>query len=191
MTLIRELYTAAPAKVQAAVIGFFILALIVQSYLGPKADWVESKRKRLLIKFDEALTFVGGFGTREIMEVEYAGTALVPDDHGEGDREDWVERQLYDSGFHRNLIAGKKYRYVDGHKQYADGSWAIRDSVVAKRQLHLHLFKASDGNFDIYVHEEPSVTRPLDHLYGGEQTYEDAKQRVRAMFDGDPMKIRK
>lgn len=188
-SLFQEAFQTAPPKVQAGFVGVLVLLVFLQRFLGPDADWVESRRERLLIKFDEVLGLVGGFGTREIMEKEYAGTIDVPEDHGKGSREDWVERQVYQNGFYRNLIAGKKFRFVEGHKQYSDGSWAKRDGILADRQLHLHFFKASSGNFDVYVHEEPSVIRPLAHLYGGKQTYDDAAERIRGDFEGTELEL--
>ena len=69
-----------------------------------------------------------------------------------------------------NYISTKKYRVVDGKRQYTTFTWVYRESLEADWQDHMWAFPAyGDGEwrFDIYLHTEPNlVSRPKEHTEG-------------------------
>lgn len=66
------------------------------------------------------------------------------------------------SKYQRNLLSTRKYRVVDGYKQWAVGSW-VYDPEDEPWQHHVYLFDTPDGKTDIYAHKEASVRNPSDH----------------------------
>lgn len=129
-------------------------ALPVRWNRGPEGRWWEPLRRavsRLLgALLDERA------GPRPITSGEFAGTLHAS-------RRD-AERLLFRWGFVRSPFARLKTR--DGTPEI--GSWAYRDSPLARRQLHVMLFDGEDG-IDVYAHEEPSSVNPLvgaDHFDG-------------------------
>jgi hypothetical protein len=87
-------------------------------------------------------------GPREITYGEYAGRFDGPLAVLEG--------RLSRAGFRRNPLSRQKHR--DGDAEL--GSWALRESPLADRQVHYMLFPAPDG-VDVYAHEEVSSVNPL------------------------------
>jgi len=81
-----------------------------------------------------------------------------------------LAKGLWSFGFRWNPISTKKYRVIDGSKQYAVLSVALRESLVADAQLHAYVFPAPQSSgYDVYAHLEANVTDPADHSGGGEQ----------------------
>jgi hypothetical protein len=157
-----------------AAVGFLIsYALPTRYNRGPGGRWWERLRRwssRAFGYVDE------DGGPRPITDGEYAGRLEYS--------LDTVERQLYDEGFIRNPMARLKIR--DGQPE--DGSWVVRESPLAPRQLHLMLFANDDGTTDVYAHEELSSVNPLcapDHFRGNGQSVNIGVERAREWFDLD------
>lgn len=86
-----------------------------------------------------------------------------------------LEEVLYKRGWRWNPVSTKKYRMVDGEKQFTRGTWVYRSELFADKQLHCYFFPAGDNEFDIYAHKEDNlVSNPREHT--------DASN----MVDGDP-----
>ncbi|WP_248897947.1 hypothetical protein [Haloplanus halobius] len=140
---------------------------------GPSARWWESVRRRLSRiagRFDDRA------GPRPVTDAEFAGST---------DRSlAAFERRLWRTGFVRNPLSRLKTR---GGRPEA-GSWAYRDSPLARRQLHLMLFARDDGGVDVYAHEEPSSVNPAlaaTHFAGRGQSVAAGVERARARFSLD------
>lgn len=145
-------------RLGAAVGLFQTYAVPVRWNRGPESRWWEPVRRvvsRALGRFVDERA-----GPRPITDGEFAGTLGMS--LGE------AERLLWTRGFVRSPFARLKTR--DGTPEL--GSWADRDSPLARRQLHLMLFPGEDG-VDVYAHEEPSSVNPrvgAEHFDGEGQT---------------------
>lgn len=140
---------------------------------GPEGRWWE--RLRRLVAGTAARVDTQA-GPREIAPGEYAG--VFPGTLAE------TEAVLYSEGFFRNPTARLKTR--DGEPE--DGSWVLRESPLAPRQLHLMLFERADGQTDVYAHEELSSVNPLcamAHFTGAGQSVGAGVRRTRELFDLD------
>lgn len=84
-----------------------------------------------------------------------------------------LARALWKFGYRWNPISTKKYRVVDGRRQYAILSVALRDGVLADDQHHVYVFRGADGKLDIYGHREANVTHVNEHEGGDEQAAGD------------------
>lgn len=92
-----------------------------------------------------------------------------------------VENALFKNGWAWNPISTKKYRVVDGEKQYTVGTWVYRANRLADTQLHCYLFRNDDGTIDVYCHQEPNlVTNPTAHVHGSNQVAGDPNGRLQA-----------
>jgi hypothetical protein len=142
-----------------------------ERFLGPDDDWVEDDRRIVYEAADSFLRPLGRPTVREKGTADYVVTADADSDA--------VEEAL-DPPYQRNLLSTRKYRYVDGHKQWAAGSW-VYDPDDTDWQHHVYLFERADGRTDIYAHREASVRNPSDH-HGSWQTHGDPRGRVRRML---------
>ena len=96
-------------------------------------------------------------GPRPITYGEYAGRFDGPLAE--------LEYRLWSRGFRRNPLSRLKTR--DGTPEC--GSWAVRESPLADRQVHLMLFRDDDDGVDVYAHEELSSLNPsrgIEHFDG-------------------------
>lgn len=153
---------------------------LIQTYLfpfrlnrGPEGRWWEPLRRFVSVP---AGVIDRRAGPRPITRGEYAGVFPFPLER--------TERYLYREGFLRNPTARVKVR--NGEPE--DGSWVYRESPLAPRQLHLMLFERSDGNTDVYAHEELSSVHPLcglAHFSGDGQSVAAGVRRARQWFDLD------
>ncbi|MFC4548785.1 MULTISPECIES: hypothetical protein [Halorussus] len=131
------------------------VAAAVQRRLGPRAKPLERWRQRLWRLARGPFRLVGGYTTERTTTGEYVCSVDASPET--------LETHLWRGGFHRNLLAAKKYRDAPERVQWSDSSWVYRDDFLADEQLHVTLFRRPSG-VDCYVHAEPSnVTRPLDH----------------------------
>ena len=113
---------------------------------GPAGRWWEPIRRLLSTLLGRLLDRRAG--PRPITIGEYAGSLDCSVDE--------AERLLWQWGFIRNPFA--RVKTLDGVAE--TGSWAYRDSPLARRQLHLMLFARQDGRTDVYAHEELSSVNP-------------------------------
>lgn len=125
----------------------------IEKYLGPDEDWVEDDRRILFETFNG---FLGYTTIYDIGTTDYVTTAHVSPDA--------FEEILYEEGYKRNLISGRKRRDVDGTKQYAHGSWA-KYFNEDEHQHHVWIFESPDGGTDVYAHAEDNVTDSAAHLH--------------------------
>lgn len=96
---------------------------------------------------------------------------------------DQVAAALWDAGYRWNPLSTKKYRVVDGQRQYAALSVAWRSSITAATQHHVYLF-ATDAGVAVWGHQEANVTDVDDHDGGDELVPGDDDGRaVRALRD--------
>lgn len=145
--------------------------------LGPRHRWWEPVRRglsRFLGRVFDSRT-----GPRPITEHEYAGTINASLDE--------AERLLSRRGFKRNPLSRLKTR--DGEVEI--GSWVFRESPLAKRQLHLMLFRSADERVDVYAHAENSSVNPFvggEHLKGSGQNVAEGVQQARRRLPLDQTK---
>lgn len=153
---------------------------LLQSTLGPDSDWVESFRDRVFIRLHELLSLIGGYATLEVGSSSFIATIE--------ENEECFEEVIYKNGYHRNVLAGKKYRTSDGEKVYSISSWVHRESLLDDKQGHLTIFEGTrDGTLDLYHHYETSwVVHPIKHYFSNESvdgdphgTMEDVIERYR------------
>jgi hypothetical protein len=142
--------------------------------VGPGGRFWERLRRfasRLLGRvFDERT------GPRPATAGEYAGRVDASLDR--------LEAGLWEAGFVRNSFARLKVR--EGEVEV--GSWVYREAPLARRQLHLMLFRRDDGGVDVYAHEEASNVNPLvgwDHFDADRQDVAAGVERARAALPLD------
>lgn len=127
------------------------------AYLTPKDDWVEGLKRRFAVKADPFLRPWGRPTIKEKPDAEQFATTPVDSDT--------VEVALADR-YQRNLTSTRKYRMVDGERQWAEGSW-VYDPEDVDWQHHIYLFGREDGGTDLYGHREPSAEqKPAEHVSG-------------------------
>lgn len=125
------------------------------SYLTPKDDWVEGLKRRLAVAGDPFFRPLGRPLIFECHDDDYFATAQAESDK--------VEVALF-LQFQRNLTSTRKYRTVDGDRDWADGSW-VYDPDDTEWQLHVYLFDNGDGTTDLYAHKETSAEKdPYGHV---------------------------
>ena len=128
------------------------------SYLTPKDDWVEGLKQRLCIMTDPFTRPLGRPLIRERGRADYVCTVDT--------RSDEVERVLA-SRYQRNLASTRKFRVIEGNRDWADGSW-VHDSEDTPWQHHVYLFDNDDGTCDVYGHKETSAEHdPYGHVTDG------------------------
>ena len=167
MAAVSRLVVTVLARFGAAVGFCQTYALPVRWNRGPESRWWERLRRR-------ASTLLGAVidrraGPRPIADGEYAGRF-------DGSLAE-AERLLYDEGFVRNPLSRLKTRGGQAER----GSWAYRESPLARRQLHVMLFPDGAG-VDVYAHEEPSSVNPVAsgaHLNGTTQHVANGVERAR------------
>jgi hypothetical protein len=146
----------------------------VERFLGPEDDWAEDDRRILYEAADPILRPLGRPTVTEKGREDYILTTEVS--------EPQVEERLHDDGYERNFLSTRKYRIIDGRKQWAAGSWVYDGG--GRWQHHVYLFKNEDGTTDIYGHREPSVRHPHDHVTGP-QDHGDYSGRITQLFTHD------
>jgi len=115
------------------------------------------------------------------------GRPLIRDKTGDGEyvttietTQHHLETALHGAGWRWNPLSTKKYRRVNGERQWSIGTMVWRDGVLAARQLHCYYFYNSDGGIDVYCHDEPSaIARPRAHVGGADQVAGDPDNRLR------------
>lgn len=152
-----------------------VLAAAVQTRLGPRSRALEEPRHRWWLRASGALSFLGGYAIDRAEAPEYVCTVRASPAV--------LERRLWRAGFHRNLLAAKKYRRTPGGRQWSTASWVGREQFLATEQFHVTLFERP-GGVDCYAHREPSnVTRLLDHWCRRDQVAGDPEDRLRDALD--------
>ena len=96
----------------------------------------------------------GGFATSHSSEDEYAATVYSDQER--------LQAVLDELGFSPSLFSALKIRF-DGNVE--DGSWVRRESLLAKKQLHVVTHEREDApGIDVYAHNERSkITHPVAH----------------------------
>lgn len=131
------------------------------SYLTPADDWVEQLRRRVLLFLHPFADALGRPLIREAHDRDYMYTVAKDSDT--------VERALHPQ-YQRNLSSTKKYRMLEGDRQWASGSW-VYDPEDTDWQHHVYLFDEGSYNEShtaIYGHKEASVDDPSEHTSGGQ-----------------------
>lgn len=176
--------------------GLVLLATYLyvgKAYVGPDDNWWGPLRRTVLPRLDRALHGVGGYATNRARPHELIGSSPRPPEFAPATGDRGVEQYLYDAGYLWNFAAGLKQN-PEGVVEYS--SWAKRrvanprlraafdrlggvpiagvapeivESIVARRQVHVTLFR-TDGGTELYAHEEPNAINPLmfvAHYRGG------------------------
>ncbi|WP_436931147.1 hypothetical protein [Halosimplex halobium] len=104
----------------------------------------------------------------------YAGTV--------SGRVEVVESALSDAGFSWNPVS--MYHYTPlGNR--TNGSWVLRESPFADRQLHLVLVERGPERVDVYAHEENNWRRhPLRHVRDAGIDRDSGAERARSILEG-------
>jgi hypothetical protein len=155
------------------------MTVLPTSLTGSDDDWIECVRRYLYPRLDpywpmSTLT-IGSDGYVTTIDAQGLSDASPGNDgpvSGTVDLdEDTLEVALEDIGFLRNPIAALKI-HQDGRT--SDGSWALlpendpTGALKGHEQLHVTLFDAPDGGFDLYAHVETDWRDdPLGHLLNG------------------------
>ena len=130
------------------------------SYLGPEDDWVEGLKRRLAVKLDPYTRQYGRPLIFECHDEDYFATAKATADE--------VELAIA-SLYQRNLTSTRKYRFIEGERDWADGSW-VYDPDDTDWQHHVYLFENDDGTSDLYGHKEKSAEKdPLGHVMDAQE----------------------
>ncbi len=95
-----------------------------------------------------------------------------------------LAKALWSYGYRWNPLSTKKYRIVDGGRQYALLSVAYRDGVLDESQHHVYIFRSVDGSgYDVCGHQEANVTDVDDHEGGDELAGGDPVGHVQAALE--------
>jgi len=183
--------------------GPYITALLVvvavaQRFLGPKQDWVETRRRKYLLKLHELLSLIGGYAKIQKNLHEYAYTVTVPQSEiqpDDTDAADALERVLYRGtngvSYHRNLIAAVKSLLLpDGTHIAAVGSWVYRQSLLSDEQHHATIFPhpLRPRTFIFIQHKELSwVRHPIKHIRGIGQKGGDPDNVLARVLKASPL----
>lgn len=143
--------------------------------LGPENDFWEILRAILLPVLHRLAKRRGyGYAAGKLPREQKVGVLDLPPEE--------AENLLYSVGFLRNPLAAYKYT-EDGRGEV--GSWVRRDSLLARRQLHVTLFPESEGDGTVvYAHEEHNAMNPLtayQHYRGRDINVRLARDRVRSL----------
>jgi hypothetical protein len=158
-----------------ACLGFLQTYLLPFAWnVGPGGRFWEALRRvasRALGRvFDERA------GPRPVSAGEFAGRVDASLDR--------LEAGLWAAGYVRNPFSRLKVR--DGGIEA--GSWAYRESPLARRQLHLMCFRRDDGGVDVYAHEEASSVNPVvgwAHFDADQQDVAAGVERARSTLPLD------
>jgi len=146
--------------------------------LGPAADGWEYVRRGLLPMLDRFLRRQDGdhYASYELGEQELVGLIDAPPEE--------VEQMLWKRGATRMPLAALK-RLIDGRVEV--GSWAWRDGLLAREQVHIMLFRGvRDGETLVAAHKEPNALNPwtaLDHYRGRGLDADAGEREVRRRLD--------
>jgi hypothetical protein len=133
--------------------------------LTPKDDWFEGFRRRFATTLDPITRPLGRPLVAEVRDSEQFVTVPIDSDA--------VER-IVDDPYQRNGASTRKFRKVNGKRQWADGTY-VYDLPTNERQHHIFFFENGDGTTDIYGHLEQSAEAdPYGHVTDGN-------------VDGDPL----
>lgn len=128
----------------------------VEQFLGPDDDWVEGYRKTAYTHLHGTLRGIGGYATVSVQPRPSVGVySGTPDE---------CEQSLHAHGFQRNTLAARKYRTVDGERQWATGSWVYFYETDSDHQYHVTLFAGPNGHTDVYGHKEERVADVDSHI---------------------------
>ena len=133
----------------------------LSAYLGPKDDWIEGLRRRILVLLDPAASVLGRPLIREKGGRDYIGTVEATDNEFES---------AIMPPYQRNLTSTRKYRIIDGERQWADGSF-VYDPDDTDWQHHVFIFPEEVGEdgtvkkLAVYGHKEKSAEKdPVGHV---------------------------
>jgi len=162
-----------------------VLALAAALWYQRTLSWGEYRRLhalkvRLLPLIDRhtSLFVVSDKGWRDDPECLYRAGATVPE----------VFRRFVGAGGSPHLINSIKRRQrPDGTVEYSDAHLVWFHGGPGGSQTEAYLFQNPDGTTDVYVHFEPSVLDPDDHLDGSHQRDGDPKGVIPSAVgtDGD------
>lgn len=158
------------SAVLQAVISF---VRAVTSTLGPEDDWVEALRRRLAVGLHP---FTAPFGRPLVFEAHEEDRICTVSASPDG-----VERALA-THYQRNFSSTRKYRVVDGHRQWAAGAW-VDDPDDTRWQHHVYLFENPDGGTDVYGHKEISAEKDPHGHVTGRQIHGDPDGRLVGVLD--------
>jgi len=141
------------------------------SKLTPEDDWVEPLRRRILVLLDPIFRPLGRNLIFECHDEDYMYTVAKDSDA--------VERGLYPQ-YKRNLTSTRKYRMVDGERQWTSGSW-VYDPDDTEWQHHVYLFDTgsyNEAHTDIYGHKEASAANDPSAHHRSWQEHGDPDENV-------------
>lgn len=171
--MVEAIDVAAPIVAVGA--AFILYVLIGRSNLLADADWWETARRRVLPQLNRFARRNGlGYAAYELSEREFAGRLEIDPEE--------TETVLEALGFARMPLAAFKYA-PDGRSEV--GSWAKRDGLFARRQLHVMLFEADDAGTDLYAHDEYNAFNPAtaaQHYLGISYDPTAGVERVRTLI---------
>lgn len=118
----------------------------VQRHFGPRWGWVETVRRHALPPLDGvARRHWERPLIREKGRADYVTTVDVPPHE--------VARVVWPT-YHRNVLSTKKYRVIDGERDWEIAAWRRVDPEDQTYQHHLYYFAAEAGHTDLYHHKE-------------------------------------
>jgi len=177
-----------PIEIAAPIVATVALLLFLRArrspharaVLGPAADGWEVVRRGLLPLLDRLARrrLDGGhYASYELGEGEIVGLIDASPEE--------VERMLWDAGATRMPLAALKRLPGD---RTEIGSWAWRDGVLAREQVHVMLFRGvEEGETLVAAHKEPNALNPwtaLDHYRGVGYSPEEGEREVRQRLSG-------
>ncbi|WP_459193979.1 hypothetical protein [Halosimplex sp. J119] len=110
--------------------------------------------------------------TERVYPTEYAATVRCPVED--------LESLLSGYGFRWNPLSMFHYTELGNR---TNGSWVLRNSLLADRQLHAVLVKTGPERVDVYAHEEYSWLRhPLRHAAEEDLDREVGADRMRSIL---------
>lgn len=175
-----------PAPIVASLVSLVAVVLFARALqgprtrrlLGPAADWWETLRRVGLPLLDRvARRRLPGdhYAAYELREREIVGVIDRPPEA--------VEQLLWDAGARRMPLAALK-SLPDGRVEV--GSWAFRESLLARHQTHPILFPAGEGRTLVAAHREANALNPWtawDHYRGVGLSAEAGERVVRERLD--------
>jgi hypothetical protein len=149
---------------------------------GPEATFWNRGREALLPGLDRVARRLGmGYAAYEVDPQEFAGRIDAPVAA--------VGELLAANGFERMPLSAWK-TLSDGRSEAA--SWALRDGLLANRQLHVMLFRTGEGTTDCYVHDEFNAFHPrhaTKHYHGVDYDPQEGCRQLEALL-GEQLRSR-
>lgn len=146
-----------------------------QRHFGPRWGWVETVRRAALPpldpisrrRWDRPLIRQKGW------DDYVCSVDLAP---GEIPAVVWPD-------YHRNVLSTKKYRVIDGERDWEVASWRCLDPDDPDYQHHLYYFAGIESGTDLYQHKEIAPEADPEAHEEGDQEHGDPDHVLRDLLD--------